>query len=1090
MKKVLIGILIVLAFLVLCIPSLATAPQVTLGIKASEYYYNNPPVDDGSCPYIYTFNGTDYVLENDIFSVARTKTNEYTDYLFLNNPITDTEGNIKLQLKEIPKETSMLDYLGLNVINHPARTKAGVDDKGQAHTYVNPVAPSTAAYNGSDVLSEITGDDKQGVKLYDQGALVLNFPAMDLSQGAKLVLKVDGFERNPDLPGTVTVKVPAVEIQTDDHGSWVTRSKFYPKEYAASGVFDLKPYLDQDNIKVRIVSDSCRADVAHLIDYAALDNTADECTQTLLPLTKALKNETIDAVDLLNTADNSYLELNTEADYVNLEFNNITNPGLNDYFFVSKGYYQPILNTFYVAMKDTAGSWVDVYSNSSAWFNGSADVTQEVDLTAFQTSSYFPNADGTYQVRITNSVGIYDNRWANVDYAYLKVNGQMYKMTSAVDTVTGQNVLAQLQSSDNVKWDVLNKGVILTFAPGIPVTEVRLNKTATTISQGSQETLTATVLPTNATFQGVTWSSSNNAVATVNASGVVTAISVGTATITAKSMDPPSASCTVNVIDNTPPAFSNLTPTVNATVGDSRPVISAKITDQNGIDATRVTLKLNGQTVGAFNSTTGVVSYQPVNVLADGQYTVAVSAYDNYNNANSTSWQFTIRDLTAPQISNVLPPDGTGTRNTRPKISANIVDGGGLNLSSTTLTLDGVPLNIDFQPTSPGSIVEGTVYAVPAAALSTAMHTAVVTVFDLTGNSQQKTWQFGVNNFGEMPADYTNCIGCHNEGPVELENKHIANSGNCSACHGRGIVALSGCEECHSHWGDIPMPLGNYPCTQCHNSSFWDVVPTHGSPTMTPTHEYAQLGQDCLTCHSATLTKTHNIYNEGQPVNNCNTCHKSSDTAVQTAISTGNPACSACHGDAGNHPQKHQNSIETACQSCHANNLVDDHITNRTGLGYSCRTCHNTGVMPTTAIGAAPNLQCNRCHSAAHDVKTASVIPDDIPLYSGVKWSVPFDARIFTGEAWMPQEFLAGGRMLVSERSNGITGKEIRDYYKTALEAKGWMLATVLPGDDANFFDMTFTLNERQVRISFYGGENHTASSVVSSGYKVEILYK
>jgi hypothetical protein len=185
-----------------------------------------------------------------------------------------------------------------------------VDDQGQAHTYANPAAPSTATHNGSNVLQAINADDKQGVTLYDQEALVLDFPAIDLSQGAKLVLRADGFERNPDLPGTITVKVPAIEIQTEDHGQWITRSKFYPKEYAASAVFDLKPYLVQDNIKVRLLSDSCRADVSHLIDYVALDNTADNCNQTLLPLTKALKNDSIDAVNLLNTVDNTYLELN------------------------------------------------------------------------------------------------------------------------------------------------------------------------------------------------------------------------------------------------------------------------------------------------------------------------------------------------------------------------------------------------------------------------------------------------------------------------------------------------------------------------------------------------------------------------------------------------------------------------------------------------------------------------------------------------------------------------------------------------------------------------------------------------------------
>ena len=47
--------------------------------------------------------------------------------------------------------------------------------------------------------------------------------------------------------------------------------------------------------------------------------------------------------------------------------------------------------------------------------------------------------------------------------------------------------------------------------------------------------LTATVTPDTVTDKTVTWSSSNTAVATVNANGLVTAVAQGTATITATS---------------------------------------------------------------------------------------------------------------------------------------------------------------------------------------------------------------------------------------------------------------------------------------------------------------------------------------------------------------------------------------------------------------------------------------------------------------------------------------------------------------------------------------------------------------------------
>ena len=53
----------------------------------------------------------------------------------------------------------------------------------------------------------------------------------------------------------------------------------------------------------------------------------------------------------------------------------------------------------------------------------------------------------------------------------------------------------------------------------INVTEVKLNKTQTSILVGASETLVATVLPENATNQKVSWKSSDEAVATVDANG-------------------------------------------------------------------------------------------------------------------------------------------------------------------------------------------------------------------------------------------------------------------------------------------------------------------------------------------------------------------------------------------------------------------------------------------------------------------------------------------------------------------------------------------------------------------------------------------
>ncbi len=78
------------------------------------------------------------------------------------------------------------------------------------------------------------------------------------------------------------------------------------------------------------------------------------------------------------------------------------------------------------------------------------------------------------------------------------------------------------------------------------VDSIRLNKSSTTIFLGKSETLTYSMQPQSTFNEQVTWSSSNKQIASVS-NGKITAKSVGTATITAKSDNGKTASCTVTV---------------------------------------------------------------------------------------------------------------------------------------------------------------------------------------------------------------------------------------------------------------------------------------------------------------------------------------------------------------------------------------------------------------------------------------------------------------------------------------------------------------------------------------------------------------
>ncbi|NJM16397.1 MAG: hypothetical protein HC896_14390, partial [Bacteroidales bacterium] len=89
---------------------------------------------------------------------------------------------------------------------------------------------------------------------------------------------------------------------------------------------------------------------------------------------------------------------------------------------------------------------------------------------------------------------------------------------------------------------------VITVDPIHPTSVSITNCPSANMAIGATHDLNEEVLPANATNKTVSWSSSNTSVATVNASGMVTAVSAGPANITATTQDGGlTATCTINV---------------------------------------------------------------------------------------------------------------------------------------------------------------------------------------------------------------------------------------------------------------------------------------------------------------------------------------------------------------------------------------------------------------------------------------------------------------------------------------------------------------------------------------------------------------
>lgn len=82
------------------------------------------------------------------------------------------------------------------------------------------------------------------------------------------------------------------------------------------------------------------------------------------------------------------------------------------------------------------------------------------------------------------------------------------------------------------------------------VTSITLSPDKVELVEGSTQSITATIAPEDATDKELTWTSSDQAVASVDADGLVTALKVGSATISA-SADGKTGNCTVTVVAKT-----------------------------------------------------------------------------------------------------------------------------------------------------------------------------------------------------------------------------------------------------------------------------------------------------------------------------------------------------------------------------------------------------------------------------------------------------------------------------------------------------------------------------------------------------------
>jgi hypothetical protein len=175
-----------------------------------------------SCPFVYSWNGTEYVFDAEPYGGAISQGLEKDDFSELGQ-LRERKGLYQLKLTNEVDETQFTNLTELWVVDHPAGTRVVPDIQGNLHTVAEPYAPLAARdASGKDLLPWLHATDRliwEPPAVADregnlQSEIVMTFPKPAGAAQAKLVANAA-----TGLWGSYMIK-QMVALRGRDLGAW------------------------------------------------------------------------------------------------------------------------------------------------------------------------------------------------------------------------------------------------------------------------------------------------------------------------------------------------------------------------------------------------------------------------------------------------------------------------------------------------------------------------------------------------------------------------------------------------------------------------------------------------------------------------------------------------------------------------------------------------------------------------------------------------------------------------------------------------------------------------------------------------------
>jgi hypothetical protein len=322
-------------------------------ISDNDFTIYPPPHPPPSCPYLFVWDGSDFVEDNTILTASEDapQGKVVTDFYKIQKPLVAKEGKYHLQIKELEQEKSFIDHVELITIDHPESFRIGVTPDGKIFEMEESISPISAVDNkGVDQLDKVREADGNVYRCQEAGSLTLTYSlpqrhsAVIVVGGMASVLKQSPFcdtypyALRSSPKDNKTLKGIRVEVQ-NEYGSWVELAVAPARKTLTENFWMLdSPNLDLgEQFKVRLSWNHEYS--ADELKYFFVSKSQPKITSVSLVSANHSTKGSVEG--LLKDSDNQYVTL-TPGETIDLSFSAeepLSDGMTRDFVLKTVGYY-------------------------------------------------------------------------------------------------------------------------------------------------------------------------------------------------------------------------------------------------------------------------------------------------------------------------------------------------------------------------------------------------------------------------------------------------------------------------------------------------------------------------------------------------------------------------------------------------------------------------------------------------------------------------------------------------------------------------------------------------------------------------------